>query len=146
MLRKIFLLLLCVGLIVAFVAPVETSANSLSPVDVFVKDQDITYVTLEWSRDTNVDDDFNLVNIQYQHEHFIYPFDTLIIPTCIGVVPIVHILDNVPDKDQLDELYTQYTTAVNRDVEGFVINHNNSIEKYVRMKNGKLSDHFDRGE
>lgn len=55
MLRKIFLLVLCVGLAVVFVAPVETSANALSPVDVFVKDQNTTYVTLEWSRDMNVD-------------------------------------------------------------------------------------------
>ena len=28
---------------------------------------------------------------------------------------------------------------------GFVINYHNIISKYVRMKNGKLREHFDRG-
>lgn len=31
-------------------------------------------------------------------------------------------------------------------VEGFVVNYSNKITKYVRMKNGKLQEHFDRGE
>lgn len=35
---------------------------------------------------------------------------------------------------------------VNRNVEGFVVNYENRITKYVRMKNGKLTEHFDRGE
>ena len=29
-------------------------------------------------------------------------------------------------------------------LEGFVVNYNNYITKYVRMKNGKLQEHFDR--
>ena len=32
----------------------------------------------------------------------------------------------------------------NRDVEGFVVNYQDRISKYVRMKNGKLTEHFDR--
>ena len=32
----------------------------------------------------------------------------------------------------------------NRNVEGFVVNYNNIISKYVRMKNGKMKEHFDR--
>ena len=31
-----------------------------------------------------------------------------------------------------------------RNVEGFVVNYDNRITKYVRMKNGKLQEHFDR--
>ena len=94
----------------------------------------------------NIDEDLQLYNIYYQHELFIYPFEDLEIPKCIGVVPIAYELEYVPDKDKLDILYSEYVNKVNRDVEGFVVNHNNSIEKYVRMKNGKLQEHFDRGE
>lgn len=35
---------------------------------------------------------------------------------------------------------------INRNVEGFVINYKNIISKHVRMKNGQLREHFDRGE
>lgn len=43
-------------------------------------------------------------------------------------------------------IYEKYLSKVNRNVEGFVINYKNMITKYVRMKNGKLQEHFDRGE
>ena len=36
-----------------------------------------------------------------------------------------------------------FIKKVNRNVEGFVINYHNIISKYVRMKNGKLQEHFD---
>ena len=94
----------------------------------------------------NIDDEFNLYNIYYQHELFQYPFEDLIVPSCIGVVPLVYELEYVPDKEKLDMLYQKYTNKVKRDVEGFVVNTNNAIRKYVRMKNGKLQEHFDRGE
>lgn len=94
----------------------------------------------------NIDDEFNLYNIYYNHDLFIYPFEDLQIPTCIGVVPVAYELEYVPDKDKLDILYSEYVTKVNRDVEGFVVNINNTIKKYVRMKNGQLQEHFDRGE
>lgn len=45
-----------------------------------------------------------------------------------------------------DKFYSKYSDKVKRDVEGFVVNYNNTIRKYVRMKNGKLQEHFDRGE
>ena len=35
---------------------------------------------------------------------------------------------------------------VKRNVEGFVVNYKNIITKYVRMKHGKLQEHFDREE
>ena len=55
-------------------------------------------------------------------------------------------LVNIPNKEQLDSIYEKYQSKVKRNVEGFVINYNNNITKYVRMKNGKLQEHFDRGE
>lgn len=92
----------------------------------------------------NIDDDLNLFNIRYQHDLFKYPFENLKIPECIGVVPVASMLEFVPTKDGLDTLYDRYINKVGRDVEGFVINYNNHIEKYVRMKNGRLQEHVTR--
>ena len=94
----------------------------------------------------NIDDDYNLYNLIYDHELFIYPFVSQKIPNFIGIVPEVTELINLPNKEQLDSIYEKYTNKVNRNVEGFVINYKNIISKYVRMKNGKLQEHFDRGE
>lgn len=94
----------------------------------------------------NVDDEFNLYNLYYNHKLFIYPFENSEIPKCIGVVPVAYQLPYVPNKDNLDSLYLRYCKNVGRNVEGFVINYNDNIEKYVRMKNGKLQEHFDRGD
>ena len=93
----------------------------------------------------NIDEDFNLFNIYYNHDLFIYPFEDGIVPECIGIVPVVATTDQIPNKTELDVLYKSYTATVDRNVEGFVVNYNNNITKYVRMKNGKLSEHFDRG-
>jgi len=92
----------------------------------------------------NIDDEFNLHNIYYNHDLFKYPFNDELIPSCIGIVPTVEISKTYPTKEYLDGLYERYTKEKGRNVEGFVINHNNNIRKYVRMKNGKLSEHFDR--
>lgn len=94
----------------------------------------------------NIDAEFNLYNIYYNHDLFIYPFESLEIPKCIGVVPMAYNIEYLPDKDKLDVLYARYVEKVGRNVEGFVVNVNNNITKYVRMKNGKLQEHFDRGE
>ena len=94
----------------------------------------------------NIDGDFNLYNIHYSHDLFKYPFESLSLPSCIGVVPVAYDLPYIPDKDKLDILYERYCTKVGRNVEGFIVNVNNSISKYVRMKNGKLTEHFDRLE
>ena len=94
----------------------------------------------------NVNDDFSLYNMYYYHKLFKYPFESLEIPNFIGIVPVAYELGIVPDKVKLDELYEKYTNKVNRNVEGFVVNYTNKITKYVRMKNGKLQEHFDRGE
>lgn len=94
----------------------------------------------------NITEDFELKNIYYYHELFIYPFKDQQIPDFIGVVPIVQELRVIPNKTDLDIIYAGYCGKVNRDVEGIVVNYENTITKYVRMKNGKLQDHVDRGE
>lgn len=94
----------------------------------------------------NVDDDYNLYNLIYDHELFIYPFANQEFPKFLGIVPEVQELNVLPNKEHLDSIYEKYTNKVNRSVEGFVINYKNIITKYVRMKNGKLREHFDRGQ
>ena len=94
----------------------------------------------------NIDDDFNLYNLIYTHDLFIYPFQSQVIPKCIGIVPEVIELNVLPTKEHLDSIYNKYTDKVKRNVEGFVINYKNIITKYVRMKNGKLTEHVDRGD
>lgn len=90
-------------------------------------------------------EEFRLKNILYKHELFIYPFVLQEIPNFIGIVPVVAEIPYLPDKDSLDKIYEKYVARVNRNVEGFVVNYNNNITKYVRMKNGQLQEHFDRG-
>ena len=94
----------------------------------------------------NIDDEFNLYNLIYDHNLFIYPFQKQEIPKCMGIVPEVIELNVIPTKEHLDSIYEKYCSKVNRNVEGFVVNYKNIISKYVRMKNGKLREHFDRGE
>lgn len=94
----------------------------------------------------NIDDEYNLYNLIYEHELFIYPFANQEIPNFIGIVPEITELMGLPTKEFLDSIYETYTNGVKRDVEGFVVNYKNIISKYVKMKNGKLEEHFDRGE
>lgn len=94
----------------------------------------------------NIDDEFNLYNLNYDHSLFIYPFISQEIPNFIGIVPEVVELNVLPTKEHLDSIYEKYCNKANRNVEGFVVNYKNIITKYVRMKNGKLQEHFDRGE
>lgn len=94
----------------------------------------------------NIDDEYNLYNLIYDHELFKYPFANQEIPNFIGIVPEITELMVLPTKEFLYSIYETYTNGVKRDVEGFVVNYKNIISKYVRMKNGKLEEHFDRGE
>lgn len=107
------------------------------PVDEFDK----RFYMFAKARITNM---FELESIMYDHSLFIYPFNSQTIPKFIGIVPVVAEIRNIPNKEQLDLIYTRYCEKVGRDVEGFVVNYNNSVTKYVRMKNGKLAEHFDR--
>ena len=91
-----------------------------------------------------ITENFDLENLIYNHYLFIYPFNSQVIPSFIGVVPVVKDINNIPNKEQLDSIYEKYVEKVGRNVEGFVVNYDNRITKYVRMKNGKLQEHFDR--
>ncbi|WP_289767448.1 RNA ligase family protein [Faecalibaculum rodentium] len=64
----------------------------------------------------------------------------------LGFVPTVKRIYKFPNKDELDEIYEQYCKYVGgRKVEGFVINTNNMIYKYVRMKNGEVVEYSQTG-
>lgn len=91
----------------------------------------------------NIDDDYNLYNLIYEHELFMYPFENQEIPKCIGIVPTVVTLGVLPNKNHLDSIYEKYCNDVKRNVEGLVIDYKNVISKYVRMKNGKLVEYSD---
>lgn len=92
----------------------------------------------------NIDDNFNLYNLIYDHDLFKYPFDNQEIPNFIGEVPIITNIQVLPNKELLDSIYSKYCQKVNnRNVEGIVINCNNQISKYVRMKSGKLIEYSD---
>lgn len=89
----------------------------------------------------NVDENFDIRNLNYQRELFIYPFESQVIPESIGVVPVVKELKTNLSISLLNDLYEQYKEEKDRNVEGFVIYSNGGVQKYVRMKNGKLSNH-----
>ena len=89
----------------------------------------------------NVNDKFNLFNINYYHEFFIYPFVDNNIPDYISKVPVAFTVTKQPEIKDLNEWYDFYTNSVNRNVEGFIINSGNSVSKYVRLKDGKLTEH-----
>ena len=56
----------------------------------------------------NIDEDFNLYNINYNHSLFIYPFENQEIPHIIGIVPVVTDLNVIPTKEHLDSIYEKY--------------------------------------
>lgn len=82
-------------------------------------------------------------NLYYEHELFIYPFENQEFPEYIGIVPVVEERETFPDIETLDYKYEIYKTKVDRNVEGFIIAQNNNVNKYVRMKNGKLEAHHE---
>ena len=91
----------------------------------------------------NIDDEFNVTNLKYDHSLFKYSFINEERPTSIEIVPIVAILNKMPTKEELDKLYLDYSNLVNRKVEGLIVNFNNNILKYVRFKNGKEQEHHE---
>ncbi|MGI6594523.1 MAG: RNA ligase family protein [Christensenellales bacterium] len=94
----------------------------------------------------NINEDYELYNMIYEEEYFKYPFVNEVIPYFIGIRPEVTKTVVIPDKEFLDKLYDKYTRQEKRKVEGFIIIIRNTIQKYVRMKNGKITEHFDYGE
>lgn len=89
----------------------------------------------------NINDDFKLQSLKYDHDLFIYPFVSREIPAYLGVVPVVANIQMLPTKAILDGIYEEYTGKVNRPVEGFVISYRDTICKYVRLKNGRLIEY-----
>lgn len=82
-------------------------------------------------------------NIYYERYLFNFPFVDQEIPPYMDVVPIVEKVHEYPSVSYLDMLYEEYTEKhPDRKVEGFIINDNNTIRKYVRYKGGKLQDHY----
>lgn len=94
--------------------------------------------------------DFGLIlhKIDYDPEHFQWAFKEQTIPEFIGIVPTVYDGTNLGmlSIDALDVLYSTYCSKEQRSVEGFVINFNGSIHKYVRHKNGKETPHMLKGD
>jgi hypothetical protein len=88
----------------------------------------------------NIDEEFNIRNLNYWRHLLIYPFIDSAIPECIWVVPLVTKGWDV-SVSNLDEMYEQYTERVKRKVEWFVVTANNNIAKYVRYKDGKETKH-----
>lgn len=101
-----------------------------------VKDFPLKYYMFAKARIT---EDLKLYNFDYYIEDFHWVFKEGEIPEFIGTVPHVCSLARVPNKEILDSIYEAYEP--DRKVEGFVINYNNMIKKYVRMSNGKLVDY-----
>ena len=64
-------------------------------------------------------------------------------PEYIGIVPIVQEREDLPNVETLNCLYDIYCKKTQRNVEGFIIAQNNNVNKYVRMKNGKLETHHE---
>lgn len=91
----------------------------------------------------NITDKLEIKNLYYEHELFKYPFENQEFPDYIEIVPVVEVRKTYPDIDTLNYNYELYKNKVQRNVEGFIIAQNNNVNKYVRMKNGKLQDHHE---
>ena len=88
----------------------------------------------------NISEELEISNLYYDRKLFIYPFESQILPTCFGLVDKLEY--NWPtDKESLDKFYEEYKKEKKREVEWFIINTDNSIRKYIRMKNWELSEH-----
>ena len=90
-----------------------------------------------------INSEYDVYNIYYEPDLFVYPFKNQEIPKFISIVPSVICNAEEISIEYLDRLYKIYSKDVQRDVEGFIVIYNKtSIRKYVRMKSGKLEDHF----
>ena len=86
--------------------------------------------------------EYEIENIVYSQDLIPYAFLERNVPNCIGLVPLIESHISQPTKEYLDGLYIEYSEIKNfRKVEGFIINNNENIKKYVRFKDGKLTEH-----
>ena len=86
-------------------------------------------------------EEYQLENIVYSQELIPWAFNERNIPNCVGLAPLVQLNVNSPTKEELDILYGEYCNKLNRKVEGFVVNNNETISKYVRYKDAKFTEH-----
>ncbi len=94
---------------------------------------------VEWKEG---DYDPTFVKINYNPEFLKYAFNEQEFPSFVGQVPLAYELEEVPTVEKLDKLYDEYISKAGTNVEGFVITINNeTIKKYVRFKDGKMSPH-----
>ncbi len=90
-----------------------------------------------------IDLDYNITRLNYDFMSFPYVFSDENFPDCLPTVPIVAMISGGEVKvSDLDKLYEQTIAKVDRKIEGFVVIIKNTPHKYVRMKNGRLTDHF----
>lgn len=90
----------------------------------------------------NIDENFEISNLNYYSEFFIYSFESKEIPDCIWIVPTVCQTEGKVNLGFLNNLYEKYKTEKNRKVEWFIIIENWIIRKYVRYKDWKESEHI----
>lgn len=88
-------------------------------------------------------DVFSLQNIVYNPDLIHWAIGETL-PDYLDIVPLVAELDHYPNLEELDKIYLEYSEKQDSKVEGFVINNNNKIEKYVRFKRGVLEPHVCR--
>lgn len=92
------------------------------------------------ARIIKTEDTFLLQNIVYNPDLIHWAVGETL-PDYLDTVPLVKELDHYPNLDELDKIYLEYSEKQDSKVEGFIINNNNKIEKYVRFKNGVLEPH-----
>jgi len=91
----------------------------------------------------HINSTWSIDNLYYDRNLFIYPFKEQEIPDFISIVPLVAEVSEI-SIDELNKIYNHYKDiVVQRNVEGFIVIYNKDlIKKYVRMKSGKLEEHF----
>lgn len=84
---------------------------------------------------------FEIKELNYNKNLFHFVFKDGVIPDSISVPETIGTFKTVPTVEELDVLYDEFTSKVGK-VEGFILVYpDNSIEKYVRLKRGKLKPH-----
>lgn len=88
-----------------------------------------------------INDEFKVNKFNWDLDLLKYVFNKQEFPIFISKAPIVARINVVPSIEFLDHMYEEYCQKVDRKVEGFILNFGNSIQKYVRMKRGKVVPH-----
>lgn len=105
-----------------------------------IKHQDLDKKFYMFAKGRFSKDDESLINLRYDVDLMQYAFKEQTIPSFIGTVPLVSVFTQQPTLEDLDQLYAE---TVNRPTEGFIVCDCSTgvIRKYVRLKNGTLTEH-----